>query len=115
MRDSDVTLLLGPDERASPGCAATVAACRRLRRPLIVVDDVPPAKAGAEADANARAQVVAERTLRHLARHGGGLTVNVAGPRESEWPGAHESCVMLLAAILRVDGRRLGIIPTFSR
>lgn len=88
-RDADLTVLVWPESVASPGCAATVAACDRFGRPWLRVVDVDPLEAA--------------ETLRLVSNHGRGLTVNVAGPRESQWPGAYDRCLRFLLALLKGD------------
>jgi hypothetical protein len=70
VRDSDATLVLTRGGVRSPGTTATVDVAARLRRPHLVVDVGEPA--------------IIDGWLRQL---GGGLVLNVAGPRESEAPG----------------------------
>lgn len=83
VRDSDATLILtrGP---ATGGTALTIAAARRLRRPLFVVNlDGAPAPA-------AVAAWLSETGVR---------VVNVAGPRESTSPGVYEQAKAFLFSI----------------
>jgi hypothetical protein len=88
VRDSDATLVVAPSASASPGTDLTIATAARLRRPWL-------------SSAGAADEVVA--WLRSLEP---GLTLNVAGPRESELPGTHDRTRELLLAVLReADGR----------
>jgi hypothetical protein len=40
-----------------------------------------------------------------LLGHGRGLTVNVAGPRQSEEPAAYDMAFRVISDLLRMDGR----------
>lgn len=85
VRDSDATLVLTGGE--SPGTALTVECARRNDRPHVVVplrDD--PAAAD---EVRLWLESVAPRTL------------NVAGPRESESPGAYAVARAFLECVLR--------------
>lgn len=84
VRDSDGTLILcaGP---LRGGTALTAEHARALGRPCLVVDPGDP-----EALARAAAW---------LGAHGVG-TLNVAGPRESEAPGAYAAALRFLRALL---------------
>jgi len=91
VRDSDVTLVLRGRGAESPGTDLTVQVAARLDRPLLVVDpfadpDPAPVRAWLEG-------VAAE-----LGRE---VTLNVAGPRESEQPGAYAAADALLRAVLQ--------------
>jgi len=89
VRDSDATLVLRLDSSArSPGTQLTVDIASELGRPVLV------------AYATDLAGVV-----RWLGSFGGGIVLNVAGPRESEDPGLYAAayrtlCPALLAAPL---------------
>ena len=87
VRDSDATLILSPEPLAG-GTALTRECAERLGRPMLVVD---PAAEDPEA---ARAWLAAVRPGR----------LNVAGPRESELPGAYASAEGFLRRAL--GGRR---------
>ena len=84
VRDSDGTLVLKRG-RAGGGTAFTIATARRLRRPLLVLDlarrPLP----------QALGRWAAEHHLR---------TLNVAGPRESQRPGAYEAARRFLLEAL---------------
>ena len=84
VRDSHATLILHVDAVASPGTDLTVATARSLGRPLLV----------GEVD---RTDVV----LAWLGTLGEGLTLNVAGPRESEVPGVYADARRTLEDVLR--------------
>jgi hypothetical protein len=84
VRDSDVTLVLAAGQ--SPGTERTVAAAGAMGRPVLVVDLF-----GADAEAEARAWLAAVRPR----------VLNVAGPRESEAPGAYVATRALLEGVLR--------------
>lgn len=80
VRDADATLILTRGEPVG-GTALTIAAARRLRRPVLIVDlEAAAGPAGARKWLN-----------RHQVR-----VLNVAGPRESGAPGIYaEACVFL--------------------
>ena len=83
VRDSDATLLILPDpDTASAGTELTRRACADLGRPLFVLrDDVAAAR-------------------EWLAALPPGSALNVAGPRESESPGAYQRAGNLLRRLL---------------
>lgn len=83
VRDSDATLVLRLGSGASPGTEQTLAVARRLGRPHL--------------DCGARDL---ERAAAWLAAQPDGLTLNVAGPRESEEPGLYAAARALLDALL---------------
>lgn len=85
--DSDATLVLLPGGSVrSPGTDRTRAAAAELGRPHLVAttSDVEAVRAW----------------LTGLPGRPGGLTLNVAGPRESEAPGARAAARALLEAVL---------------
>lgn len=84
VHDSDATLVLHPGAScSSPGSAFTVLCARRLGRPFLV-------SRLEKSDAVARwIGVLPEVT-----------TLNIAGPRESEAPGAYETALDLLLHVL---------------
>lgn len=84
VRDSDATLVLIPDGCTSPGTDRTVEIARQLQKPFLVTD-------GTDA-------VTVAAWLRSLAPL---VTLNVAGPRRSEWPQGYDTCRALLEAVLR--------------
>ncbi|WP_312800188.1 putative molybdenum carrier protein [Corynebacterium variabile] len=91
VRDSDVTLIIGPDadmksSDASPGTALTKDLASSLSRPSRTVGkgDI-------------------EGTVEWLRNQGTELTVNIAGPRESEWPGAYEASYRIVGDLLRLS------------
>ena len=86
VRDSDATLVLVRGGAVSPGTDAAVAVARDLGRLYLVADvaDVASARAW-------------------LAELPAGVTLNVAGPRESEAPGIQQQAAALLAAVLGSD------------
>ena len=93
VRDSDGTLVLLPAGMSAPagGTALTVEVARRLGRPCRVVRLVDPATADQSADpATVRAWLAAE----------GIAALNVAGPRESEAPGAYTQARAFLERLL---------------
>ncbi len=82
VRDAHATVVVWPGRHhGSPGTRLTVAAAVALGRPVLVTDG----------------STVGELTA-FLAGLGSGLTVNVAGPRESEAPGGYTLAYRLLAA-----------------
>jgi hypothetical protein len=88
VRDSDGTLVLTRG-RAAGGTALTIAIARRLGKPVLVFDLArrpDPAAVGSWADA---ASVV---------------TLNVAGPRESQQPGVHAQALRFLTLALGPPG-----------
>jgi hypothetical protein len=82
VRDSDATLVVRADVR-SPGTDLTVATARELGRPCLVTDgsDAEPVRAW-------------------LDGLGDDVVLNVAGPRESEQPGAYDDARRLLDRLL---------------
>lgn len=91
VRDSDATLIvaLGDDGRVSPGTAMTEATAAELERPLLRLDASDLDRTAARAEL--------ERLLSAL---GPSPTLNVAGPRESEQPGAYAAALGLLGLLL---------------
>lgn len=85
VRDSHATLVVRPGSAASPGTDLAVRTAIWLGRPRLVTDG----------DAGA--------VLAWLAAVGHELTLNVAGPRESEQPGAQASTRALLDRVLAGD------------
>ena len=91
VRDSDVTLIIGPDadmksSDASPGTALTKDLASSLSR---------PARTVGKGDI--------EDTVEWLRNQGTELTVSIAGPRESEWPGAYEASYRIVSELLRLS------------
>lgn len=98
VRDSHVTLVIAPGPSGprtpvpggrasrSPGTDLTVGLAEAYGRPVMT--------ASAPQDVHA--------TVRWLLRQGRGLTVNIAGPRESECPGAYALTRTFVAALLTV-------------
>lgn len=82
VRDSHATLILRTEASSSPGSDFTVAVAARLRRPYLV------------------SQWDTDEISRWLVPLGYGLTLNVAGPRESEQPGVYESARGCLTTVL---------------
>lgn len=86
VRDSDATLVLVTGGRRSPGTDLTLDCCRQQGRPHLVVDLDEPG---------------ASETVREwLRRLGDEITLNVAGPRESEAPGVYDAARALLREVL---------------
>lgn len=91
VRDSDVTLIISPDTEpgsstGSPGTALTKDLASSLSRPSRTVGkgDI-------------------EDPVEWLRNQGTQLTVNIAGPRESEWPGAYEASYRIVGDLLRLS------------
>ena len=89
VRDSHATLVLRGASTASPGTGRTIEEAIRLGRPYVVT----------EADARASSDDV----FAWLGSLGQELTLNVAGPRESEQPGVYRAARALLDEVLRAD------------
>jgi hypothetical protein len=90
VRDSAATLVLVPDVQfRSPGTAFAIECAKRFGKPCAVIHYL---------DEGAKAQL-----LGFIASLKGGSSLNIAGPRESEDPGAYSSCLQLLA---KAFGRR---------
>ena len=94
VQDSDATLILAPG-RLAGGTRLTLDCCNRLARPHLVVQ-LPYAY---ETD-DAEFEHALSRGLASLEKIGG-RTLNVAGPRASEWPDAYASARAYVAALLR--------------
>ncbi|MGO2688041.1 MAG: putative molybdenum carrier protein [Corynebacterium variabile] len=93
VRDSDVTLIIDPvtdtkSSEVSPGTALTRELASSRSR---------PSRTLGKGDI--------EDTLEWLRNQGTELTVNIAGPRESEWPGAYEASYRILGDLLRLNAR----------
>ena len=91
VRDSDVTLIIGPvadtkSSEVSPGTALTRELAASISRPVRTVEkgDI-------------------EDTVEWLRNQGTELTVNIAGPRESEWRGAYEASYRTVSELLRLN------------
>jgi dTDP-4-dehydrorhamnose reductase len=90
--DTDATLILSPDPvGGGTGLAAEVA--RRFQRPLLIVDPT-----GEELDP----------TLRWLSTLSSPVLLNIAGPRESETPGAYRSARSFLSRLMK---EAIGVDP----
>lgn len=87
VRDSHATLIITPDElKDSPGTLLTAQHAEKLGRPLLIVnpnDAVSP-------------------TAEWIKSLGLGLTLNVAGPRESESAGLYESACKFLDELFSI-------------
>lgn len=94
VRDSDATLVVRAAHVRSPGTDLTVRTAGDLGRPCLVT-------AGSAAEVR-----------RWLHDIGPEVTLNVAGPRESEQPGLYAVTRVLLAALL---GRGAGPAPSGER
>ncbi|GAB7004845.1 putative molybdenum carrier protein [Nocardioides sp. AN3] len=85
IRDSDATLVIRADGSSSPGTDLTIETADRLGRPCLVTEGDPDA------------------VLAWLDGLGSDLTVNVAGPRESEQPDGYRVAYLLLQQVLEAD------------
>lgn len=83
VRDSHATLVVRRSTTSSPGSDLTVRTARELARPVLVTDPQEVTK-----------------TIAWLEGLGRGLTLNVAGPRESEAPGIHAEVMVFLDSVL---------------
>lgn len=86
VRDSDATLVLTAAGARSPGTDLTVSVAERLGRPCLRVDP--------------RAGDALERVEAWLRGFDRPVTLNVAGPRESQAPSAYDDCTALLDRLL---------------
>lgn len=88
VRDSDATLVIGPDGKVrSPGTAFTIRCAERAGKPHLVAD---PTR-----------QDAVRAWLDGLPPDG---VLNVAGPRESQAPGVYDAAYGLLRAVLGQPG-----------
>ncbi len=92
VEDSDATLILCPAEPAG-GTGLTAQICRDLGRPCLIVD------------ADKRDVEDAAAQARDFLNRHGIRVLNVAGPRESGWPGGHEYARKVVGALLRPESR----------
>jgi hypothetical protein len=90
VQDSDGTLILCRGEPAG-GTLLTAHTCDAMDRPCLVVD---ASRCGVPE--------TVEQVRRFLARHRIGV-LNVAGPRESGWPGAGEYARLIIRRLLSLD------------
>lgn len=89
VRDSHATLILRrPDDFPSKGTDFTIGCAGAYGRPYFVAIDH-----------------TVEEVWGWLTQFGAGLTVNVAGPRESEAPGAYQRSRDFVEALLRVSAQ----------
>ncbi len=90
VRDSDVTLVVAPSSTngvaASPGTELTLELAGNYQKPSLVIGEGGP-------------DVIAT-VLDWLAGQGRGLTLNVAGPRESESPGVYRLAFDVITTLL---------------
>ncbi|MDY5272271.1 GNAT family N-acetyltransferase [Tractidigestivibacter sp.] len=95
VRDSHATLIVSPGGlEPRSGTEMTAIFAERMGRPVLVLE-------GGSVDENAAEALAWLRSLRT-----GGMTLNVAGPRESKMPGVHGLTHDIVAAILDEAGRR---------
>ncbi|WP_084078263.1 YpsA SLOG family protein [Demequina sp. NBRC 110057] len=86
VRDSHATLVLG-DPEVSEGAARAVGTAAELSRPCLVSPATP------------------DEAFAWLSGLGRELLINVAGPRESQWPGARDASYAFVTALLERDRR----------
>lgn len=86
VRNCDAVLVLRPPSARSPGTGLTEEAALELSRPLFVVEDF-------------NLQSV-QSVIQWLSSLDDGVTLNVAGPRESEVPGVYEDALTFLKEVL---------------
>lgn len=86
VRDCDAVLVLRPSSAHSPGTGLTEEAARELSRPLSIVEDFSSRSV--------------QSVVRWLSSLNDGITLNVAGPRESEVPGVYEDALAFLKEVL---------------
>jgi hypothetical protein len=85
VRDADATLVVSPGAPRG-GTALAAATARQLGRPLLLVHPGEPWSA--------------ERVARWVVEHEV-TTLNVAGPRASEWPEGYDAAFGVVSALLR--------------
>lgn len=91
VRDSHVTVIVTPggaDAAHSPGTALTVELAEKYGRTCMVTDGTDP-------------DAVREWIADQHSSSGGGLEVNVAGPRASEWSRGYETSARVVRALLQ--------------
>ena len=87
VRDADATLIIDPTQSdASPGTALTAKAAKAFGKPCLVV----------------RSENSAQEVIDWLAGLNDELSLNVAGPRESECEGTYAKAVKLLTELFCV-------------
>ena len=94
VRDSHATLIVRSPDASSVGTRLTEATAVALGRPLLVTTGDP----GDPGDP--------DDVVPWLLGLGRGITLNVAGPRESEQPGAYATTVALLRAVVPPGSER---------
>jgi hypothetical protein len=94
VRDSDATLILAP-ARLTGGTRLTLDCCKRHARPHLVAQLPPVFDPG---DSAFRDALAAGISFLHAVRC---RTLNVAGPRASEWPDAYDSARGYLMGLLK--------------
>lgn len=87
VQDSDGTVVIYCDSLRG-GSEYTVECCRQMQRPHLLID---AAKVSANAAAQLIVDFIRERKIDIL---------NVAGPRQSEWPGGYDYAFRALEAFL---------------
>lgn len=87
VRDSDATIIFHCGAVAG-GTEHTLECCSRRRRPRLLLDAriVSPAEAA--------------KMIEHFVQHLGITTLNVAGPRETEWPDGYDYAFRVLTRFL---------------
>lgn len=100
VRDSDALLVITRARVSSSGTSIAVAEAERLGRPTRLAALGPSAP-------HPELAGYLRRWLGDLAREvGRPVAVNVAGPRESEWPGAYDAARTLLIELMGPTARR---------
>ena len=85
-RDSSATLILCSNEGKSPGTDATIEFAKKYKKPYMVVTHQSPTD-----------------VFSWLIELGENLTLNVAGPRESEAPGAYDYTKRFILELLKLQ------------
>lgn len=85
VRDSTATLIVRRGTTSSPGTDATVRAVAHFSRPLLDVDALD--------------SLATNRLRTFLVACRSPVTLNVAGPRESQCPGVYEASLLLLVSV----------------
>ncbi|MFT4147901.1 MAG: putative molybdenum carrier protein [Micrococcaceae bacterium] len=90
VRDSHATLIIASwAESCSPGTGFTVECAKNYKRPYFVVTDI--------------SKTEAEEVYKWVSGVGTGLTLNIAGPRESEAPGAYLETFKFITQLLKLN------------
>lgn len=87
--DSDGTLIISP-ENISGGTMLTYQVAKKKNKPVFLIHPDPT-------DNSMKISSITEWLVTHSIK-----TLNVAGPRESEWPGAHSKSRHLMGQLLKL-------------